>query len=409
MKFYVPKSKLMPVFLLVMCFVLKNAYVVRQNSLFIRLFDSFEWGIYFILILSVLFSGYKVKQLLLIGVIAAALGLCYLSTGQADLLKACILIVYLKGVNERQLFTQLFQAFAVSVLIVFFLYVLGISDAGTTRRDGIALGFATANVASRMIQCVLFSWLVAKRKEVSMKRAFVVAEATALFIMVTTNSRASMFIVAVSPLLVYVVSGLFASRREKAISRVLVAVPVVMLVVTVASAYLYESNLYIQILNATMLSNRVFMNYVALDKYGIGLLGNVANISSLAGIYDSVAGKYINFLTIDSHYTFLLVYYGLIGTAVWMITNVLSFMKAWRDRNAALIAILLMLNVYALTETMSSIFAFIPLMYLLVRGNEEGGADFGIRVRKSKGRRYRTNEARPGAADLSAMGPHTQG
>ena len=382
MKIYVPKPKMIPIILLVFMYVLKNAYVIRQSTLLTSFFDNAEWVIYIILILSVLCAGYKIRQLVLIGIVILLLGICYLSSGQADLIKACILVVYLKGTKEKELFHQLFQAFLLAFIIVLILYVLGISDAGATRRNGLTLGFATTNIASRMIQCTIFSWMVSKRKDIRFAKLFLVTEMVAVFIFLTTGSRASTIIVAISPLIIYFINFLFGRKRGGIILKILSLLPIVFLAVTIITAYLYESSSLVQLINSIFLSNRIYMNYVALDNFGIGLLGQSVNISSLAGIYDSASSTYVNFLTIDSHYTYLIVYYGIIGTIIWMAANLMTFHKAVTQKNAAIITVLLLLNVYAITETMGSIFAYFPLMYLLIQPNVNDVSDFGLRSGK---------------------------
>lgn len=366
MKVYVPKLKMVPIVILVLMFVLKNSFVIRNSLTLTSILDNLEWVVYILLICAILFSGYRIKQLLLIGIIALLLGICYLSTGQADLMKACIIIVYLNGVKEHEVFTQLYQAFMISFIIVLILYIFGISDAGIGRRNGLTLGFTTTNIASRMIQCILFSWALSKHNSIKFIKLFFISEMVSILILITTGSRLSALITAVLPFLIRFINFLLYKNKDF-ILKLLSLTPILFFIITVVLSYQYENNTYIQLLNSTILSNRIYMNYVAFDNFGFGLLGQTANISSLAGIFDNVSSKYINFLTIDSQYTYLAVYYGFIGTGIWMIANLMTFYKALKEKNAIVIAVLLLLNVYALTETMGSIFAFIPLMYLLVK------------------------------------------
>lgn len=366
MKIYLPKVKMIPIIVLVLMFVLKNSYLVRNNDTLTNIFENLEMIIYLLMICVIVRSGYKIKQFFFMGIIALLLAICYLSSGQADLLKACIVIVYLNGVGEKELFVHLNQTFLISFIVVLLLYICGMSDPGIGRRNGFTLGFSTTNIASRMIQCIFFTWILSKRDRLNLSRESIAAFIFAGFILGTTGSRSSAIIVAVLPFLIWYTDFLLR-RNKKVLLWILSMTPIFFFAITIITSYQYKNSAFIQFINSAFLSNRVYMNYVAFDKFGIGWLGQAVNISSLTGIFDSISAKYVNFLTIDSQYTYLAVYFGIIGTTIWMVANLLTFYKSVKEKNATLIAVLLVLNFYALTETIPSIFVFLPLMYLLVK------------------------------------------
>lgn len=248
--------------------------------------------------------------------------------------------------------------------------MLGISDPGILRRNGIALGFATTNLASRIIQLGLFLILASTTKIRSIYKTIALCLIVAAFTYITTKSRVSVLLIVVYPFVNSIIGKGIQSRRQNIWKNIVAVVPLVLLALTIVLTQMYESSTFVQSLNFAF-SNRIYMNLVAIQKYGVTPFGTAANISAFSGIFDTVTNKYINFLTIDSQYIYMLVYYGFLGVTLVIASLVLCIRKAWNYDNGRVVTVIILMSIYMFTETVGSIFGLPFLVYLSLRENRE--------------------------------------
>lgn len=367
---------LLEVCIIAFLYILKNIYYIRNASGLLFGIGLIENILYILVLFSILHSSYKTKQFFLIAGCVVVLFLCYLHTGQADLLKGFIVILSLKNLACDDVFRALGNTYILGIAIAIILYFLGISDPGILRRNGMALGFATTNIASRVIQTALFLILVSSKNAGKKYRIVVICVVIGFSTYIITESRMSLILMLAYPIVSGVVNMAISSRKKNIWRNITLVIPVVLLFTSVIITQLYNSNVSVQFLNLAF-SNRIYMNLVALQEYGITVFGTAANISSFSGIFDVVADKYVNFLTIDSQYIYLLVYYGFLGTALVIGSLTLCVKKAWDYENGSIVTVLLLLSVYMFTETLGSIFGLPFLIYLSSKVQE-----FQLEVKK---------------------------
>lgn len=355
-------------------YIMKNIYFIRNSTGIWNGLDVAENMIYILVLFEILFFSYKTKQFIIIVGCVTALFLCYLHTGQADLLKGFIVIVSLHNLSEEDVFSFLKMVYFFGIIMTVALYITGISNPGLMRRNGVTLGFATTNIASRLFQIALFFLVVSHKKIKNNKRfIFVICIIAGIFTYALTKSRLSAILMIAYPFLLILIEKGEKSKIKWLWKTMAMSMPVAMLLFSVLLTSLYANNSIVQAINLAF-SNRIYMNLVALQKYGITVFGTAADISSFSGIYDSVAQKHIYFLTIDSQYIYLIVYYGIIGMAIVISSVIICIEKAWNSRNNEIVTILLLMSVYMLTETIGSIFGFPFLVYLILKPTGKGMA-----------------------------------
>ena len=352
-------------------YVMSNAYIIRESGGATAALSILETVIYLGLILFLLLSSFQKHMLFRMICCIALLLVCYLFTGQADLLKAVILLISVKDLEYNKVFRVLWKSYFFAVLVVVALFVCGLSNPGVMRRGGITLGFATTNIASRMIQNTLFLWIssICGIQKYKGKRLFGICVCVALFSYITTKSRMSSVLLILLPAIIWLMRKIRERKQYNVVGIVCGIVPVILMLVTVFLSMQYNRNTTVQMLNVA-LSNRIYMNLVAFQKYGITWFGNAANISSFAGVYDSVVNKYVNFLTIDSQYTYLIVYYGIVGTLVVIAGMFFCIKKTWDKGKVEITVMLLLISNYFFTETVGSLFGCPILLYLTLYDND---------------------------------------
>lgn len=350
--------------LLGVIYIFSNTYVVRNSQLTQNIFDMIEAIVLLVLIVKILVSNYRTRTFAVVCITIFCLLLCYLHTRQAELIEAAIVILALKNAPTNKTYHLLYYVFVLSLIIVLIMYVTGFSDSGVMRRGDVGLGFASPNVGSRIIQTTVFLWALSKPK---IKSTYINAVyfVIAILTFITTGSRLTVFLLICYPFMISIIKKLMSQKRGNTIANVFCLVPPILFFLSIVLTYLYESHTWVQILNV-ILSNRVYMNYIAIQEYGYSLLGYEANISMFVGSFDLVVNKYINFLTIDSQYIYLLVYYGWVGVVIGITVIMIVIKKAWNNGNATIVATTVLLCVYSLTETIGSIFGFPSLIYLLM-------------------------------------------
>lgn len=357
-------------------FIMSNTYVVRSSELLKTICDVIDTLLLVILLVIILTTSFHTKMFVRVCVLTGYMLVCYLWTGQFDLLRAEIILLALRDTSARKTYRLLFHTFLISLGIVFILYILGVSNAGEMRRGSIALGFGSPNVASKMIQSAVFLWgLWSSNARANYKN--VVYLLMLLFVWFTTGSRNSVIILTVFPACLYLFRKIMNSRRGRRLKYLFFAIPPLFAAITIILPQMYGRYPWVQGLNALM-SNRIYMNRVALQNYGFTVIGQAANLMDFSGIYDVVSQKYTTFLTIDCFYMYVLTYYGVFGLAIALAAIIAVMRKAWRQNNIVVLTVTVLLCIYSMVETTSSLFCLPSLIYLLLRDDvsvepEQGG------------------------------------
>ena len=362
--------------LLCVLYVWSNMYIVRNKPFLTFACDVLDMGTMVILIAMVLISNFHTKMFAGMCILTAYMVVCYLYTGMFDLLRATVILLALKDASAHKTYRMLFRTFVMAITVVFVLFLLGISNTGATTRDAITLGFATTNVASKMLQSAVFVWVLWK-PNVPVKRRITVCLLTAALIWGTTGSRNSALLLLILPICLRFVKKIMSSKHAWVIKYLFFAAPLLFMGLTVLLSQLHGKYAWVQVLNG-LLSNRIFMNGVAIQHYGSSLIGQAANIKDFSGVFDPVAGKYTTFLTIDSFYVYALSYYGILGAAITLLTMTAVIRRAWQQNNAEVVTVSLLVCVYGMAETMTTVFCMPALIYLFLRDDTAVESKTGV-------------------------------
>jgi hypothetical protein len=178
------------------------------------------------------------------------------------------------------------------------------------------------------------------------------------------NDRTAVCLIFIMPLLKLVIEKIIGCDKLKFFWIVLCMVPIICLAISIITVKLYRTNVLIQQLDI-LLNYRITLNYRNFHEWGTTLLGQKATFESKKGIYN----------TVDNSYMCLIIQMGIVATALYMIVDMINIKKAFVIKNAAVITSILLLSVYALTESsVIDVLFYVPMLYLVAKdsnNNEE--------------------------------------
>ena len=334
----------------------KKTYLVVSTPFIFNILDFAEWPIYiFIFINAIIKSKYKVRYLMLIFCAGCIFLLGFASTGYAELLKALMIIVALKNFDYHKLFDVMYRILTFSIMFTVVLYLLGISDAGVQRRGASSLGYSQANAVGYVLMALTLLIIVRKDKVSSWNKVilallnlggFILACVALLF----SSSRIYMFI-----------------KRYRLIQNILAVLPVILMIATILTAILYQSNVFVQWLDVVF-SARISMNSYILANKGVALFGQTVEYHGLLteAIYNPVKQTWSNYMTIDNAYMSLIIEFGGVATIVVGMAY-FKLMKKLFDFGAINIALVMsIISLYGIAESsIISIYVAFPFLLLL--------------------------------------------
>ena len=114
-------------------------------------------------------------------------------------------------------------------------------------------------------------------------------------------------------------------------------------------------------------TNRFFLNYYALNKFGIKLFGQNVTLSDNSGtIYNNIHGWYNWSVTCDSSYIVTLLVMGLIPTVIILVGYILLMKKAISRHNYMVMSVALLLAIYSFCESqMLEVYSSFVYFYLI--------------------------------------------
>lgn len=366
------KKKTVTISLSIFCFGIlyfiyccKKTYLVVSNPTILNVLDYAEWPLYiFIFLNAIAKAKYKIRELMLTAGIGFIFLMGYFATGYAELLKAMMIIVALRNVNYKELFDAMYRILAVSIALTVLLYLLGLSDSGVQRRGANALGYAQANSVGYVLMVLTLLTIVKKDKVNPWNKILLALLNLAGFII--ADSRTGFYLACVA--LIFSNSRIYTFiKRKRFIQNVLTVLPVILMIVTLSTAVLYESNVFVQGLDV-LFSARIAMNNYILMSKGITLLGQPVQYHGLTSeaIYNPVTQSWSHYMTIDSAYMSLIVEFGLLATIVIGIAYFKLMNKLFKYDALSIAFAMTIISLYGLTESsIISIYVAFPFLLLL--------------------------------------------
>ena len=135
---------------------------------------------------------------------------------------------------------------------------------------------------------------------------------------------------------------------------------------TYLSARFLETSSILKTLDLVF-TNRLFLNYYALNKFGIKLFGENVTLSDNSGtIYNNIHGWYNWSVTCDCSYMATLLVMGFIPTVIILIGYILLMKKAIKRHNYMIMSVALLLAIYSFCESqMLEVYSSFVYFYLI--------------------------------------------
>lgn len=348
-------------FILVLLNGLSRLAVFNENNLFANLENYIQLPIYLVLILLIIQKNFLLDQYLLILAIGIFIVIGYFDSKMAGFLRAFLLILAAKNFELKKILKSCRYSLIITVIISVILFLFGIS-VGSVRRNFISWGFVHPNVAGQVMMLVVLLW-VSENENENIKKIDTMLFWGAVIIGAFTGSRTSAILlialILMLPILKYVVS------KQNFLADILCYLNPFLLWLTYYTANKLDISRFAQLMDK-ILVNRIFLNYFALNHWGIKLFGQDISLTTTGTVYNNIRNVYwTTGTTVDSTYMTSLLVMGLLPTLIWSISYIFTMKKMKENKNYLLFGVAIILCFEAFTETgMIEIYNNFVLFYL---------------------------------------------
>ena len=348
-------------FILVLLNGLSRLAVFNENNLFANLENYIQLPIYLVLILLIIQKNFLLDQYLLILAIGIFIVIGYFDSKMAGFLRAFLLILAAKNFELKKILKSCRYSLIITVIISVILFLFGIS-VGSVRRNFISWGFVHPNVAGQVMMLVVLLW-VSENENENIKKIDTMLCWGAVIIGAFTGARTSAILlialILMLPILKYVVS------KQNFLADILCYLNPFLLWLTYYTANKLDISRFAQLMDK-ILVNRIFLNYFALNHWGIKLFGQDISLTTTGTVYNNIRNVYwTTGTTVDSTYMTSLLVMGLLPTLIWSISYIFTMKKMKENKNYLLFGVAIILCFEAFTETgMIEIYNNFVLFYL---------------------------------------------
>lgn len=348
-------------FILVLLNGLSRLAVFNENNLFANLENYIQLPIYLVLILLIIQKNFLLDQYLLILAIGIFIVIGYFDSKMAGFLRAFLLILAAKNFELKKILKSCRYSLIITVIISVILFLFGIS-VGSVRRNFISWGFVHPNVAGQVMMLVVLLW-VSENENENIKKIDTMLFWGAVIIGAFTGARTSAILlialILMLPILKYVVS------KQNFLADILCYLNPFLLWLTYYTANKLDISRFAQLMDK-ILVNRIFLNYFALNHWGIKLFGQDISLTTTGTVYNNIRNVYwTTGTTVDSTYMTSLLVMGLLPTLIWSISYIFTMKKMKENKNYLLFGVAIILCFEAFTETgMIEIYNNFVLFYL---------------------------------------------
>lgn len=362
------KTKLIYIILFLLVFMnkLTTIYVFSQMEFLGTVIDFVQVPMYGGLIYIIVQKKYSLKELMAFLVIGILLLVGYVISGQAAYFKGFLLIIASKNIPYRRILNVCRKALTFVLGLGIFLFLTGISNSGISRRGASGLGFGHPNVIAQLIMIIILLWVSEKAGKLKPVH-YIGIELGGLITFLLTDSKTSTIVILLIPL-VMVVSEKIMSRTwySKVPKFLMTYSQLLVMLFTYLSARFLETSNMLKTLDLVF-TNRLFLNYYVLNKFGIKLFGQNVTLSDNSGtIYNNIHGWYNWSVTCDCSYMVTLLVMGLIPTVIILIGYILLMKKAIKRHNYMIMSVALLLAIYSFCESqMLEVYSSFVYFYLI--------------------------------------------
>ena len=362
------KTKLIYIILFLLVFMnkLTTIYVFSQMDFLGTVIDFVQVPMYGGLIYIIAQKEYSLKELMVFLVVGILLLIGYIVSGQAAYFKGFLLIIASKNIPYRKILNVCRKALTFVLGLGVFLFVIGISNSGLSRRGVSGLGFGHPNVTAQLLMIIILLWVSEKAGKLKPIH-YIGIELGGLITFLLTDSKTSTIVILLIPL-VMVFSEKIMSRTwySKVPKFLMTYSQLLVMLFTYLSARFLETSSILKTLDLVF-TNRLFLNYYALNKFGIKLFGQNVTLSDNSGtIYNNIHGWYIWSVTCDCSYMATLLVMGFIPTVIILIGYILLMKKAIKRHNYMIMSVALLLAIYSFCESqMLEVYSSFVYFYLI--------------------------------------------
>ena len=362
------KTKLIYIILFLLVFMnkLTTIYVFSQMEFLGTVIDFVQVPMYGGLIYIIAQKKYSFKELKTFLIVGILLLIGYVVSGQAAYFKGFLLIIASKNIPYRKILNVCRKALTFVLGLGIFLFLIGVSNSGISRRGASGLGFGHPNVTAQLIMIIILLWVSEKAGKLKPIH-YIGIELGGLITFLLTDSKTSTIVIFLIPL-VMVFSEKIMSRTwySKVPKFLMTYSQLLVMLFTYLSARFLETSSILKILDLVF-TNRLFLNYYVLNTFGIKLFGQNVTLSDNSGtIYNNIHGWYNWSVTCDCSYMVTLLVMGLIPTVIILIGYILLMKKAIKRHNYMIMSVALLLAIYSFCESqMLEVYSSFVYFYLI--------------------------------------------
>lgn len=362
------KTKLIYIILFLLVFMnkLTTIYVFSQMDFLGTVIDFVQVPMYGGLIYIIAQKEYSLKELMVFLVVGILLLIGYIVSGQAAYFKGFLLIIASKNIPYRKILNVCRKALTFVLGLGVFLFVIGISNSGLSRRGVSGLGFGHPNVTAQLLMIIILLWVSEKAGKLKPIH-YIGIELSGLITFLLTDSKTSTIVIFSIPFVMVFSEKIMSRTWYSKIPKFLMTYSqLLVMLFTYLSARFLETSSILKTLDLVF-TNRLFLNYYALNKFGIKLFGQNVTLSDNSGtIYNNIHGWYNWSVTCDCSYMATLLVMGFIPTVIILIGYILLMKKAIKRHNYMIMSVALLLAIYSFCESqMLEVYSSFVYFYLI--------------------------------------------
>ena len=362
------KTKLIYIILFLLVFMnkLTTIYVFSQMEFLGTAIEFVQVPMYGGLIYIIAQKKYSLKELMTFLVVGILLLIGYVVSGQAAYFKGFLLIIASKNIPYRKILNVCRKALTFVLGLGIFLFLIGISNSGISRRGASGLGFGHPNVTAQLIMIIILLWTSEKAGKLKPIH-YIGIELGGLITFLLTDSKTSTIVILLIPLVMVFSEKIMSRTWYSKVPKFLMTYSQLLVILfTYLSARFLETSNMLKTLDL-FFTNRLFLNYYVLNKFGIKLFGqNVTLRDNSGSIYNNIHGWYNWSVTCDCSYMVTLLVMGLIPTVIILIGYILLMKKAIKRHNYMIMSVALLLAIYSFCESqMLEVYSSFVYFYLI--------------------------------------------
>ena len=362
------KTKLIYIILFLLVFMnkLTTIYVFSQMEFLGTAIEFVQVPMYGGLIYIIAQKKYSLKELMTFLVVGILLLIGYVVSGQAAYFKGFLLIIASKNIPYRKILNVCRKALTFVLGLGIFLFLIGISNSGISRRGASGLGFGHPNVTAQLIMIIILLWTSEKAGKLKPIH-YIGIELGGLITFLLTDSKTSTIVILLIPLVMVFSEKIMSRTWYSKVPKFLMTYSQLLVILfTYLSARFLETSNMLKTLDL-FFTNRLFLNYYVLNKFGIKLFGQNVTLRDNSGtIYNNIHGWYNWSVTCDCSYMVTLLVMGLIPTVIILIGYILLMKKAIKRHNYMIMSVALLLVIYSFCESqMLEVYSSFVYFYLI--------------------------------------------